>query len=236
MQRAAAMIREGTIGELYSFRGEYLRSSYIDPSRSVRWKGDAAQRGGSFDDLGSHLLDLFTWMLGMPEKLVAQKKTLVPTRRSANGQVSQVTSEDHAWAFLQYPQGCIGTLETSRVSAGRINDVNIEITGSKGALKWEQTNPNYLYFADASRPEKEISWLQLPVFQDYPGAVLPGADYPVGMMRYHIASAASFIQNTVSGSPYQPGLEQAYQVQRVLDAAHDSAQKANQWVELSAYE
>lgn len=231
IQKARQMVVEGRLGEIISFRGSYFRASYLDPAKGLRWKGSAEARGGAFDDLGAHLLDMLIWMLGMPARLTARKRTILPERVSATGERSAVGTEDHAWALLEYAGGATGTIETGRMTPGAVNDIGLEIYGTRGSLRWNQMDANYLYYADAGKTGGEAGWMQAPTLQDYPGAALPPADYPVGMMRYQIASAASFVKNTLSQSPYDPGLAQGLRVQRVLEAAHLAARYA-EWVQI----
>jgi len=40
----------------------------------------------------------------------------------------------------------------------------------------------------------------VPTAQRYPDAILPGADVPVGGMRFYIASLADFLRKTLEGS------------------------------------
>ena len=39
-----------------------------------------------------------------------------------------------------------GLLRASQIATGDENNITVAIYGKKGALKWEQENPNYLYF------------------------------------------------------------------------------------------
>jgi predicted dehydrogenase len=171
------------------------------------------------------------WMLGMPTRLTARKRTILAERAAGSGEKIPVGTEDHAWALLEYSSGATGTIETGRMVPGAVNDIGLEIYGTRGSLRWNQMDANYLYFADATLPRSEAGWTQIPTMQDYPGAALPPADYPVGMMRYQIASAASFLKNTLERQPYDPGLAQGVRVQRVLEAAHLAARHA-EWVQI----
>ena len=114
---------------------------------------------------------------------------------------------------------------------GAVNDMTLEIMGSLGAVRWSSMDGNYLDFADADRPVDEAVWMRLPTVQTYPDAFLPPPDQPVGMIRYQIAAAAEFVRRAVSGQAFEPGLEQGYAVQRVLEAVHRSSEE-NTWIEL----
>jgi predicted dehydrogenase len=127
------------------------------------------------------------------------------------------------------PGGAIGTIEAGRLIAGAISNVTVEIYGSKGSVRWNLMDPNYLYVADGSKVDGELGWRQIPTVQDYPGALIPGADVPVGGMRFYIAAFADFLTKMLAGQPYDPGLEQGLWVQEIIEMAAESA-RAGLWV------
>jgi len=127
------------------------------------------------------------------------------------------------------PGGAIGTLEAGRLIAGAISNVTVEIFGSDGSLRWNGMDPNYLYVAGGTKADSEQGWRQVPTVQDYHGAIIPGADVPVGGMRYYIAACADFLTRTLAGQPYDPGLAQGLRVQEVIAMAEQSA-RTGEWV------
>jgi predicted dehydrogenase len=222
LQYAYKLIKSGRLGELYSFRGYYYRSSYSDPAKPLRWKASAAESGtGALGDLAAHVIDLISWLAGNPVKLSAQMRTFVNSRPEKNGaqSMSPVETDDHVILLVHLANGAIGTLEAGRMITGAMNDMGLEIYGSKASLRWNLMDANNLYLADQRMPAEERGWLQIPTLQRYPEAILPGEDVPAGLMRYHIASAAHFVRNTLAGQTYEPGLLQGAQVQAVIEAA-----------------
>lgn len=227
VQYARALLRDGQLGDIYSFRLSHYRSSYRDPQKPLRWKAQMDTSGGGvLSDLVPHLADLLTWLIGMPERVAAQTRTFIQQRPKAAGSSEdiRVETDDHVIIQAALPGGAIGTLEAGRLIAGAISTVTVEIYGSRGALRWNGMDPNYLYVADG-----EQVWLQVPTVQSYPGALIPGADVPVGGMRYYIAACADFLTRTLAGQPYDPGLAQGLRVQEVIAMAAQSA-RAGQWV------
>jgi predicted dehydrogenase len=67
--------------------------------------------------------------------------------------------------------------------------------------------------------------------QNYPDAIIPGADVPVGGMRFYIAAFADFLRRTRQGQVYDPGLEQGLRVQEVIEMAAESA-RTGRWMAL----
>ncbi len=224
MQTAHQMIADGRLGEIYSFRAEYFRPSYVDPQRPLRWKASAAQGAGALGDLGAHLIDLATWLLGPFSKVCAQKRTFIKERPlgiDLPGR-GRVESDDHTIVQACLPDGAIGTLEAGRLVTGSVNDVSLAIYGSKGSLRWNLMSGDYLYFADGSSTTSDRGWLQMPTVQRYPQADLPPADFTAGKFRYIVAALADFLQRTLAEHPYNPGLMQGAQVQAIIEAAERS--------------
>lgn len=223
VQRAQELIAAGRLGRIYSFRMTYFRSSYTNPSKPLGWKGRAEQYGGVLHDYGSHLLDLLIWLVGMPSEVASEMRTFVIQRPELAGsrEIIPVETDDHVVLLGAYDDGPLGTIEAGRMITGAINDMGVLVNGSKGSLKWNLMNPNYLYFTDAAFPQG--GWTELPTVQHYPDAFLPGADLPLGMMRFHVASLASFLKNRLEGAPYRPGLQQGVRVQAVIEAAMEAA-------------
>jgi len=96
-------------------------------------------------------------------------------------------------------------------------------------VRWNLMDPNYLYAADGSKTDGELGWRQIPTVQDFPGAPIPGADVPVGGMRFYIAAFADFFTKMLAGQRYDPGLEQGLRVQEIIEMAAESA-RAGIWV------
>lgn len=232
IQYARALLQEGRLGDIYSFRLSYYRSSYRNPRQPLRWKGEMAKSGGGvLSDLVPHLADLLIWLLASPVQVAAQTRTFIGERPKASGssESMRVETDDHIIIQAALPAGAIGTLEAGRLIAGAISTITVEIYGSAGSLRWNGMDPNYLYLADGSGENGEQGWRQIPTVQNYPGALIPGADVPVGGMRYSIAAFADFLTRTLSGQPYDPGLEQGLRVQEVIAMAAESA-RTGTWV------
>jgi predicted dehydrogenase len=236
LQYAYELIRSGRLGEIYSFRAHYYRPTYADPKKSLRWKGSAEKSGtGALGDLGSHLIDMVSWLLSPPQRVAARLRTVIPERIAADGSKVKVENDDHVVIQAELAGGQVGTIEAARLITGVTNDFQIEIYGQLGSLRWNMMDANNLYLADARMPEKERGWLQIPTLQRYPAAFLPGPDVPLGVVRFHIASVESFMRRTLEGGSYSPGIKEGTQVQAVIQSAVES-DRLRAWVEVPQFE
>ena len=142
-------------------------------------------------DIGSHWLDLLTFITGLEiESILADFKTFLPVRQKPTREqdtfggkletsvefIEQpIHTEDYATILLRFKGGARGVLTVSQVSAGRKNQLSFEIDGSKSALGWNSERPNELWIGHRDRPNeilmKDPALLddQIREYASYPG-------------------------------------------------------------------
>lgn len=234
LRLAHQMVKDGLLGEIFTCRAEYYRSSYVDPEKPLRWKGSFSLSGGGVtNDYMPHLVDLIIWLVGMPTRLVSQQRTYIKQRPESKGSQARATidTDDHTIMICEFGDGAMGTIEAGRMVVGANNDMLVEIRGSKGSLRWNLMDTNYLAYAGLDENTSFDGWTKIPTIQNYPDAIIPGADVPVGMMRFHIASVADFLNKTINKQAYDPNIQQGVRIQAVIEAALLSA-KRGAWVEV----
>ncbi len=169
VQQARAMVQDGELGSLYILQGSYLQDWLLYPT-DWNWRLES-QQGGTLRviaDIGSHWLDLLTFITGLRvEAVFADFKTFLPVRKrperpveTFSGKLLQpsdyidqpVSNEDYASILLRYENGARGVLTVSQVSAGRKNRVFFEIDGSASALAWDSEHPNDLWLGHRDSP------------------------------------------------------------------------------------
>lgn len=83
---------------------------------------------------------------------VSARTCTVVTERPSTDAPEAVTVDDAVWATLPFDSGARGSLEVSRVAAGRKNARSVELFGSTGALRFDLEELNELWFLDATEP------------------------------------------------------------------------------------
>ncbi len=234
--RARQLIQDGALGDVYTFRAQYLHSGYQDPQRPMSWRLRREQAGGGASmDLGSHAIDLIRFLLGEFQTVCARLHTFVsarPVRRDAE-ETEAVTVDDAAWLQVRLESGALGTVEVSRFATGAVDDLRLEVHGRCGALRFSLMDANWLYWYDATRRAEplggERGWTRLETVQHYPGAAVPPARAILGWTRTHAESQYAFLRAVVDGAAPQPDIIDGLRAHLVLGAAYASAQDGG-WV------
>jgi len=172
-QHARAMVQSGQIGKIYSMYGSYLQD-WLLLETDWNWRLEP-NLGGTLRavaDIGSHWLDLMTFISGLRiESVMADFKTFLPIRKKPTKPVETYTgklltpedyedkpihTEDYASVLLRFEDGARGVLTVSQVSAGRKNRLSYEIDGSKSSLAFVSERPNELWIGHRDRPNEQL--------------------------------------------------------------------------------
>ncbi len=233
MLRAKQLIDEGRIGDVLTFQGRYLHSGSIDPNKPIGWKQQ--MQGGVILDLGSHALDLLTWLMGYPERVMCKTRTLYASRPTKSGDTENHLSEDHALMLLEMPNGALGSVEASKIATGSNDELTIEIRGTKGALSWNAMDPNYVYYFDQTLPERHLGGMrgftQIESVARYPapgGTFLPPKN-SIGWDRGHTHCYYTFLDCVAHDRASENGIECGAKLQRLMDKLFES-NETGKWV------
>ena len=120
---ARAVIDSGRLGDIYRtslVMGWYRSQAYYNSGGwRATWSGEG---GGVLINQAPHYLDLFTWLGGLPRRIIGQTRT----------RLHDIEVEDEAFATLEYANGAHGYLYASTTEAPNHN--MMEICGDRGKL------------------------------------------------------------------------------------------------------
>lgn len=152
MRQAREMIAEGELGEIIAIRTTYVQGWMhgMDPADTPArgaWKSDPNLNGraGSLGDVGTHAFHLTRFVTGLtPQSLLCEMDSY-----SRHHDL-----DDYGHAVVKFDQGATGLVTWSQVTHGRLNDLSIEVDGTKAALTWRQEEPNQLFVRSLGQPTR----------------------------------------------------------------------------------
>jgi predicted dehydrogenase len=236
--RAKQLIDSGFLGRVFSFRGRYFRSSYIDPGKPLSWRlSKEISGGGALHDLGSHILDLIYYLLGPFASVQATVETLIKERPVKTGSVekSLVDVDDFALINAKLHNGTIGNIEVSRMGTGVNNECLFEIYGEKGAIRFNAEDPSYLEIYDVRDAASPFGGMRgfkkIETVGRYEGQKAPDATMPTGFVRAHTECQYQFLKAIWEDRDGSPSVEDGLHIQEVMEAALKSSE-IGQWVKV----
>lgn len=233
--RARQMIAEGRIGDVINYRIEYLHSGNVVPNKRMLWKDMRAFGAGVLYDLGSHAIDLLTWLCGAGlAEVSARQKTLHKLRPSAQdaGTMSEQDTDDMTVILATLTNGALGTVEVSKIATGAQDELRFEIHGTRGALRFNLMQPDYLDYFDLTDPEMPLGgtsgYKRIHCLQRYEApAGFPGPKFTIGWLRGHLHCLYSFIDAVHTGKPFDPSIARGIELEKWLDVVAQAASTGN---------
>jgi predicted dehydrogenase len=197
----------------------------------MNWKDMRALGAGVLFDLGSHTIDLLTWLCGAGlQQVYAQQKTLHRLRPSAQDAsvMAEQDSDDMTTLVATLTNGALGTIEVSKIATGAQDELRFEIHGTRGAVRFNLMEPSYLDFFDMADPEMPLGgksgFKRIHCLQRYEApAGFPGPKFSIGWLRGHQHCLYSFIDAVHTGKPFAPSIARGVELEKWLAKVNESA-------------
>ena len=240
---AHQLVRDGKIGEIRHVRATYLQD-WADESVPLLWRFEKEPAGsGAHGDLNAHIIDMTRFVTGaeiteiagaIAETFITKRKKLTGTGGETLGagkaaeEMGDVTVDDAVLFLARFSNGAVASFEAARQATGNQNRNTFEINGTKGALKFDFERMNELKIYDATLPRAVQGWSTIMcthggdhpyVANWWPDAHIIGYEHGFTNEAYDIMRVLGGEEPTVP----IPDFEDAYQTQRVLEAALLSA-------------
>lgn len=238
---AKGLIEDGELGEIHHVRGRYLQDWLVDPEAPWAWRMDEKLAGsGALGDLGAHTVDLAEFLVGGVaggiERVSGHLRTFVDERPVPDAEGEEyrpVTVDDAYTAQATFEGGAVGTFEASRFATGHKNDHAIEIHGSKGSLRFSLERLNELeLLREGNRGYETI--LVTDETDPYVDRWWPPG-HVLGWEHTFVHENYEFLSAVAAGEQFSPSFDEAYRVQRVLEAIERSDERG-EWVAVADVE
>ncbi|MCG9972696.1 Gfo/Idh/MocA family protein [Christiangramia crocea] len=233
VRQMKTMIQNGEIGQVQKVDVQYYQG-WINPlihdkeKRAATWRLDPDISGISccIGDIGTHAFNMAEYVTGMQiSEILADLNYLYEDNpMDIDGTV-----------LLRFSDKIKGVLRASQIATGEENNFTVKVYGDKGGLKWEQENPNYLYFL------KEDQALQVlkPGHAYNSDFSLEGTKLPpghpegifdsMGNIYFGIANA---IKNEIKFDGAYPQLKDGLKGMSFIEKTVASHKQGNVWVKM----
>lgn len=227
-QFARQLIAQGELGDITWFRGEHTEDFYADPEAPATWR-TTGMANGTIGDLAPHMVNGAMALIGPIVEVMAEVETVHHERPGG-----PVTNDDHAQIMCRFANGAMGNIYVSRISTGRKMGYAYEISGTKGAIRFDQEDQNALWLYRCEGPEAERGFTKIltgPAHPDYE-PFCQGPGHGTGYQDQIIIEAKDFLEAIHTGKAIWPTFRDGHEVNCALAAALKSSEQ-RQWQQVS---
>jgi predicted dehydrogenase len=214
IHHAAKQIQAGKIGEIIHVDAAYLQSWCNDHSWGG-WKNNpgwlwrlSSEHGskGVLGDVGVHIVDFASLPIGSISKVNAKLKTFP---KGIDNQWKEYTLDANDSAILQveFENGALGTIHTTRWASGHANTVKISIFGTLGGIQIDLSK-SYTEYQICKGKQNLI---------DHKWETITCKKTPNNHER--------FIKSIKTGIQDQPDFARGAEIQKILDSCFESDKK-----------
>jgi predicted dehydrogenase len=148
----------------------------------------------------------------------------------------EVSNDDHAQLMCRFGNGAMGQMYFSRVATGRKMGYAYEITGTRGAIRFDQEDQNALWLYRMEGPEATRGFTKIltgPAHPDY-APFCQGPGHGTGYQDQIIIEAKDFLTAIARGESLWPSFRDGHEVNRVIAATLASA-RDEAWKDLTDF-
>ncbi len=250
VRQMKTMREKGDLGDVYSIIGSYLQD-WLFYETDYNWRLEPDKSGDSraIADIGSHLMDALEYITGLKTVAVCadfntvhktRKKPLKPVETYSGKMLTPedyadvaINTEDHANVMLKFDNGNRGVITVSQVSAGRKNQMKLEISGSKKTMAWNSESPNEMWIGNRDgcnqhlMRDPSLAYPEASAIMSFPGGHNEGFPDTSKQMFKEVyeAVAAGKMPETPTFPTFADGYRELLICERILES-----NKAQGWV------
>jgi len=232
-QFARKLIDNDTIGEITWFRGEHTEDFYADPQLPATWR-TSGTANGCMGDLSPHMIQCALGLAGPITRLCAEVETVIAERPDGKGGLASVDNDDQGQMMCRFENGAMGHLFFSRIATGRKMGYAYEITGTQGAIRFDQEDQNALWLYEAKGDASTRGFRKILAGPEHPDYLnfCQGPGHGTGYQDQIIIQAAQFLDAIATKTSAWPDFSVGLEVNRIVSLAHQSSQEKG-WVSVT---
>ncbi|MFA6959502.1 MAG: Gfo/Idh/MocA family oxidoreductase [Opitutaceae bacterium] len=206
IQAVQAVIASGKIGDVRHVEASYLQSwlpskVWGDWRTTSAWLWRLSTKHGSrgvLGDVGVHIVDFATFPAGPIKSVYGKLKAFDKAKGNHVGEYV-LDANDSAVMTVEFANGALGTIHTTRWSGGHANRLFLKISGTKGSVEIDSERSTTSYKISVGADLDKAQWKEVtckPTPNNY----------------------ARFVKSIRTGKQDQPDFARGAAVQKVLDA------------------
>ncbi len=149
------IVQSGLLGDVRWVDAYYIQGWLADRTedqgvQQAEWRVDPKRAGlsGCGGDIGTHAMMQLRYVTGLePTKILGNLETFVQGRQL----------DDHFTIYCELNNGAKALCRASQICIGHLNDLGIEVCGSKGTLIWRQEEPEKVEIRLPNQPDR-VYW------------------------------------------------------------------------------
>jgi predicted dehydrogenase len=228
---ARRMVSAGELGDITGFRGIHAEGFMSDPELPFNWRLDPSGGGGAIADIGSHIIGMARFLLGPITEVNADLETVIKSRpvRAGATERRDVKVDDIARLTVRFARGCSGSIEANWLATGRKMALGFELTGTQGSLSFSQERLNEMLYFRAGGDPRSSGYVRIESGPEhYPyGLFCVAGGHQLGFNDLKTIEVADFLEGIAGGEHRGPDFREAWEIQKVIDAAIESARTRN---------
>ena len=226
-QELVNVVKSGKIGNIMHMDANYYQSwlsakYWGDWKEQDKWLWRLSTKHGSMGtlgDIGVHIFDFASFPIGRIKKLNSRLKTFQSKGDKIKDYV--LDANDTFISMVEFENGAIGTITSTRFATGYTNRLELRIFGDKGAVKIEFDDPiaegnKYMFTNDINRElqkgEYKLKWEEIRT-------------------KPSMNNFEKFIDSILNGKKHQPDFIRGAEIQKILDKCSES-NLSNSWVDI----
>lgn len=213
LQAVAALVQQGKIGAVRHMEASYLQAwlasrIWGDWRTTPAWLWRLSTRHGSkgvLGDVGVHIVDFATYPAGPIASVFCRLKAFDKAPGNRIGEYP-LDANDSAVLNVEFQNGALGTIHTTRWCGGHANRLFLKIAGTKGTVEIDSDRATDGYRICSGKDLDQAVWRDVKV-----------RPTPNNYQR--------FIRSIQTGRQEQPDFARGAEIQKVLDACVVSDKK-----------
>jgi predicted dehydrogenase len=210
IQAAALAVRRGDIGQILHVKASYFQSWLLskgwgDWKTTPAWLWRLSTRHGSkgvLGDIGVHIIDYATFPAGPLSDVYCRLKTFPKAPGDQIGEYV-LDANDSAVLNVEFANGALGVIHTSRWVGGHNNRLFLKLVGTKGTIEMDS----------------EVSTTS---YRECRGASLDKTEWRTIRCKAVPNNYKRFITAIRTGQQGEPDFARGAEIQKVLDACFES--------------